>query len=62
MELTPEGGENRVARLQLSVTEVFKSFVSANLFFCSGVFVFLSELLFQMFGLIFQVSKFETFV
>ena len=23
VELTPEGGENRVARLQLSVTEVF---------------------------------------
>ena len=61
MELTPEGGENRVARLQLSVTEVFKSFVSANLYLFWCLY-FLSELLFQMFGLIFQVSKFETFV
>ena len=61
MELTPEGGENRVARLQLSVTEVFKSFVSVNLYLFWCLY-FLSELLFQMFGLIFQVSKFETFV
>ena len=44
VELTPEGGENRVARLQLSVTEV--SFVLTSslstffLYFCICYFVF----------------------
>ena len=59
VELTPEGGENRVARLQLSVTEVFLSFcISAFVilyFNLPHAIVFLG-MIFQMFGLIFQTQ------